>query len=101
MARKPKGENSTDPFLSLRDRLLLALKPCPMDSLQIYDRFTHGVSNAIVALVDEGLIVRTGRGVDAVYTLTEQGRRAVPKRREIMSPRPPITLDNGCDCAHA
>jgi len=99
MPRKPKGENSTDPFLSLRDRLLLALKPCPMDSMQIYDRFSGGVANVIVALVDEGLVLRTGRGVDALYALTEHGRRAVPKRRQIMSPPPQIATDYGCDCA--
>ena len=83
MARKRKGENQTDANISTRDRVLLALKPYSIDAGQLYDCIP-GASSCIVAMLAEGLIERSGRGVDAIYKLTDQGRRAVPKRRELL-----------------
>lgn len=62
-------------------RVLLALRPGEMSSLQLLERFGAAYAKSLQRLVELGLVERPA-GRDAIWHLTRAGRDACPNRRD-------------------
>lgn len=77
------------PFSMTRPaQAMLALRPGPMDSVQLTERYGERVKNIQAGLAEAirlGFVVKTPTGDANIYRyeLTEEGRKACPARRQV------------------
>ena len=84
MSKKIEATGLPQP--GMRDRLLLALKPGAMESHQLSARFGAGYSSELSRMVREGLVVMVGGKNGGEFSLTDAGRAACPRWRDVVRP---------------
>lgn len=74
------------PKPDMRHRILLALKPGAMESHQLAARFGIAYSRELTRMVREGMVQMVGGKNGSEFSLTDAGRAACPRWRDVVRP---------------